>query len=181
MSKIYLYKDGKEYNTNITGGLFNKNLYYNNASIELINNCIYFNCQYPKGGLIQSTNIIDLSKYKTIKVRCDIDMSSSWCSNVAVAILSRHFIDWPDTANEYVILTNNALITPGKYKDYIFEINLENIQKGIIEIGGISNFNVYEIYLETKDILSETIKKATKDTILNNKLFQDHCVPYVED
>ena len=180
MSKIYLYKDGKEYNTNITGGLFNKNLYYNNASIELINNCIYFNCQYPKGGLIQSTNIIDLSKYKAIKIRCDIDMSSSWCSNVGVKILSRHFIDWQDTAND-IILTDSFLTTPGKYKDYIFEVNLENIQEGIICIGGISNFNVYEIYLETKDTLSETIKKATKDTILNNKLFQEYCVPYGEE
>lgn len=185
MAKIYLYKDGKEYNTDITGGLFNNNYSCNYAdgTMTLNDNYITFNCIRNGGFLIQSTNLIDFSKYKYLRVKCDAYITNDVSnSQVNISLLSRHYTSWYDTSNwATVLIIQDGLFGQlgeyGEYKNHILTINLENTQNAYMcfyVAGNPKPVNVYEIYLETEDTLSETIKKATKEIILNNKLFQEH-------
>ena len=187
MSKIYLYKDGKEYNTDISGELFNNNYSCNYAdgTMTLNDNYITFNCIRNGGFLIQSTNLIDFSKYKYLRVKCDAYITNDVSnSQVVIRLISRHYTSWQDT-NANVIIAYNGLFGQlgeyGEYKNHIFTIDLKNIQNAYMCFyvsGNAKPINIYEIYLETEDILSETIKKATKEIILNNKLFQEHISIY---
>ena len=160
----------------------------------LNNNYITFNCIRNGGFLIQSTNLIDFSKYKYLRVKCDAYITNDVSnSQVNISLLSRHYTSWYDTSNwATVLIIQDGLFGHleeyGEYENHILTINLENIQDAYMcfyVAGNPKPVNVYEIYLETEDVLentlSETIKKATKEIILNNKLFQEHCLPYKEE